>query len=66
MDLSGTKAHDSDMTLALGMTFLTFLVVALWAAGNEPAEAAGLVRQVDPDQTDDESAWDLLGWHSFG
>jgi len=53
------------MTIALGLIFTALLMAALWMAANEPSEALSLVRQVDPDQTD-ESAWDLMGWHSFG
>jgi len=54
------------MTIVLGITFLTMLVVALMVASEEPTEAVIPLRQVDPDQTDDESAWDLIGWTSFG
>jgi hypothetical protein len=53
------------MTIALGLIFAVLVVTALWAAAQEPQEAVSLVRQVDPDQTD-ESAWDLMGWRSFG
>ena len=52
--------------MALGIIFLTLVVAATWLAANEPTEALIPVRQVNPDQTDDESAWDLMGWKSFG
>ncbi len=54
------------MEIALGMLILTLLGMAVWIAANEPTEALIPVKQVNPDQTDDESAWDLLGWKSFG
>lgn len=54
------------MEIALGMAFLMLLAMATWIAANEPTEALVPVRQVNPDQMDDESAWDLLGWKSFG
>ncbi|HEV7886252.1 MAG TPA: hypothetical protein VGO92_01750 [Acidimicrobiales bacterium] len=54
------------MTIALGMIFGVLLLAAVWMAANEPAEAVATTNQVDPDQTDDSAAWDLIGWHSFG
>jgi hypothetical protein len=55
------------MTIALGMIFGVLLVMALWMAANESPEVVmSPVTQVDPDQTDDSAAWDLMGWHSFG
>jgi hypothetical protein len=54
------------MTIALGLIFTTLLMAAMWLAANEPAEAVVPVHQVDPDQTDESSAWDLMGWRSFG
>jgi hypothetical protein len=54
------------MTIALGLVFIILLTMAVWFAASEPAEAKSPVRQVDPDQTDDSAAWDLMGWHSFG
>jgi hypothetical protein len=56
------------MTIALGLIFVMLLAVALWGASNESAElveSAGPLRQADPDQTDDDSAWGLLGWHTL-
>jgi len=66
MDQRWTKAHDSDMTIALGLVFMTLLTTAVWFAATEPAEAMQPVHQVDPDQADESPAWDLMGWHSFG
>ncbi len=63
---SGAKAHDSDMAIVLGMTFMMVLLAVLWLAAEEPTEAVLAVRQVNPDQTEDDSAWDLMGWTSFG
>jgi hypothetical protein len=54
------------MTIALGLIFTLLLTAAIWMAANEPTDADSLVHQVDPDQTDDTAAWDLMGWHSFG
>ena len=54
------------MTIALGLIFTVLLMMAVWVAATEPAEALLTVRQVDPDQTDENAAWDLMGWHSFG
>ena len=54
------------MTIALGLVFMILLTMAVWFAASEPTEARSPVHQVDPDQTDDSAAWDLMGWHSFG
>ncbi|MDQ1439226.1 MAG: hypothetical protein QOK43_2855 [Acidimicrobiaceae bacterium] len=54
------------MTIALGMIFGVLLLMAVWMAANEPAEIVLATHQVEPDQTDDTSGWDLMGWHSFG
>ncbi|HZQ27293.1 MAG TPA: hypothetical protein VFA94_06315 [Acidimicrobiales bacterium] len=52
------------MEIGLGLVFLALLALALWVATEEPAVAA--VQRVNPDQAEDASAWDLLGWRNFG
>ena len=64
MDPSRTSAHHSDMVIALGLISLMLVAVALWVAAGEPAVAA--LGHVIPDQGDEPSTWDVLGWHSYG